>query len=332
VNGGIETAPEPFARLRDRVAGELARPAPRAATRLSEAIVARHGEAVCAVLFYGSCLRKDTHEGVLDFYVVADTYRGFYGGSGWLAFVNAVLPPNVFYLEAEDPELGTLRTKYAVISFDDFERTVAAGCLHPYVWARFAQPALCSYARDETSRDRAARAVARAVVTLVQRLAVFLPAKKGVQRFSLAALWQEALRRTYGSEVRGESADTIRGHYLADPARYDAAGREALEVLEAEGWIEEVLPRGHAVSVVMPRGRRLAARWRWRLLRPLNRAVAVLRLLKTSTTFGDWLPYALWKIERHGGPKIEPTPRQRAHPLIFGWPVILRLLLKRDLR
>lgn len=303
----------------------------RAPARLTEEIVRRHGRAVTAVLFYGSCLRKETHEGVLDFYVVVESYREVYG-RGWLAVANALLPPNVFYLEAEDPELGTLRTKYAVISASDFDRTVSPGCLHPYVWARFAQPALCTFARDETSRDQAVRAVARAVVTLVQRLAVFLPASGGVQRFSLAALWQEALRRTYGAEVRGESADTIRGHYLAEPERYDAAGFEALQVLEAEGWLDEVAPRGHSVSVRMPTARRIAARWRWRLLRPVNRMVAVLRLLKTSTTFGDWLPYALWKIERHGGPRIEPTPRQREHPLIFGWPVILRLLLRRDLR
>jgi hypothetical protein len=331
VDRGTETPRDPFATLCDRVAEELSRPVPRAAARLTEAIVERHGPAVSAVLFYGSCLRKDTHEGVLDFYVVVDSYRELYG-RGWLAFANALLPPNVFYLEADDPELGTLRTKYAVISESDFDRTVSPGCLHPYVWARFAQPALCTWARDETSRDRAVRAVARAIVTLVQRLSVFLPASRGVQRFSLAALWQEALRRTYGSEVRGESAETIRGHYLADPERYDAAGVEALRVLEAEGWIDEVHRRGHSVSVVMPTGRRLAARWRWRCLRPVNRLVAVLRLLKTSTTFGDWLPYALWKIERHGGPKIEPTPRQREHPLVYGLPVILRLLLKRDLR
>ncbi|MGH0037165.1 MAG: hypothetical protein ACQGVK_19245 [Myxococcota bacterium] len=331
MQSGTATAPDPFARLRDRVAAELAQTPSRAPARLTEAIVQRHGDAVVAVLFYGSCLRKDTHEGVLDFYVVVDSYREIYG-PGWLAFVNAVLPPNVFYLEAEDDALGTLRTKYAVISRSDFDRTVGAGCLHPYVWARFAQPAQCTYARDETSREWAAGAVARAVVTLVQRLSVFLPAVKGVQRFSLAALWQDALRRTYGSEVRGESEETIRGHYLADPERYDAAGVEALQVLEAEGWLDEVHPRGHAVSVGMPAWRRLRARWRWRLMRPLNRAVAIVRLLKTSTTFGDWLPYALWKVERHGGPKIEPTPRQRAHPLIFGWPVILRLLLKKDLR
>ena len=61
--------------LAQQVRGELARPAPDAAVRLSAAIRERLGDATEAVVFYGSCLRKDTDEGVLDFYVVVDDYR-----------------------------------------------------------------------------------------------------------------------------------------------------------------------------------------------------------------------------------------------------------------
>ena len=86
------------------------------------------------------------------------------------------------------------------------------------------------------------------------------------------------------------------------------------------------------VEVEMPPRRRRLARWRWSLLRPVAKATMLLRLLKTAFTFGDWLPYALWKLERHSGVRIEPTERQRAHPLIFGWPVIARVLFTRTLR
>jgi hypothetical protein len=55
-------------------------------------------------------------------------------------------------------------------------------------------------------------------------------------------------------------------------------------------------------------------------------------LLKSAATFGDWLPYVLWKLERHGGTRIELTDRQRRHPLIWGWPVLWRVLRRRDLR
>ena len=49
-------------------------------------------------------------------------------------------------------------------------------------------------------------------------------------------------------------------------------------------------------------------------------------------SFGDWLPYVLWKLERHGGVRLELTQRQQRYPLVFGWPVILRLLRQRTLR
>jgi len=51
-----------------------------------------------------------------------------------------------------------------------------------------------------------------------------------------------------------------------------------------------------------------------------------------SILVGDWLPYAIWKLNRHTGVRIEPTDRQRRHPLVYGWPVILRLLRQQKLR
>ncbi len=54
--------------------------------------------------------------------------------------------------------------------------------------------------------------------------------------------------------------------------------------------------------------------------------------IKSAVTFGDWLPYALWKLERHTGREIQLTPSQRRHPLLLGWPVLLRLLRERGLR
>jgi len=84
--------------------------------------------------------------------------------------------------------------------------------------------------------------------------------------------------------------------------------------------------------VSMQPRRRRALRLRWLLTRPLAKGLAVLRLFKTATTFGDWLPYALWKLERHSGATVELSERQRRHPLIFAWPVIFGLLRRRALR
>ena len=176
-----------------------------------------------------------------------------------------------------------------------------------------------------------ARCCARAVVTLVQRLSVFLPAQGETQRFSPSALWQEAFRRTYGSELRTESAETVRGHYEADSARYDAVAVLALEELARTGWFEAVHRRGPAFEVRMSPRRLRLSRWRWALERPLCKGLAFVRLLKNATTFGDWLPYIVWKLERHTGKPLVLSERQRRHPFVFGWPVLARLLWNRDI-
>ena len=316
--------------LAHRIATELDRPPSPGVAALCEAIRARHGSSIAAILFYGSCLRKGTLEGVLDFYVLVDSYRTAYRRRLPAAF-NRLLPPSVFYLE-QDTEQGTLRTKYAVISVGDFERSVRPACMHAYIWARFAQPALLAYVRDDETRARAIRAAAQSVVTLVQRLSVFLPAEDDVQRFTSSALWNEAFARTYGAELRPEAQETIRSVYQADPARYDGAAAEALAILHQRGWIDAVDRRGDTFEVTMPHTRRRRGRWTWRLRRPLAKMIAGARLIKTAFTFGDWLPYALWKLERHTGTKVELTPRQRRYPFIFGWPVLVRLLRRGDLR
>jgi len=310
------------------VAGELQTAASPAAQALARAICAER-PGVASILFYGSCLRKDTNEGVFDFYVLVDRYRDTYD-SRLLAIGNAILPPNVFYIETES-ELGTLRAKYAVLSQSDFEAAVSPSCVHPYIWARFAQPSRLVHARDDDARDAATRASAQAIATLVQRLGVFLPASGRLQKFSLSALWQEAFTRTYGAESRPESEDTIRSVYEAASERYDEAGAHALAHLEAQGWLDSVTARGSsgAYEVEMPARRRSLARLRWQISRPIARILAILRLLKTAFTFGDWIPYAVWKVERHSGQRVELSERQRKHPLIFAWPVIWRVLLNR---
>ena len=69
----------------------------------------------------------------------------------------------------------------------------------------------------------------------------------------------------------------------------------------------------------------------WRVRRPLAKLVYAAQLFKTATTFGDWLPYVLWKLERHSGTRLVPTERQLRHPLIWAWPLLFKALWRRDL-
>jgi hypothetical protein len=310
--------------LDELIESELFQAARPPETLLTAEILQRHGSAVAAVLFYGSCLRRRTSEGVLDFYVLVDNYRAAYR-SRLLAWANAALPPNVFYLEIES-EIGTLRAKYAVISLRDFENGARLGGLRSGIWARFCQPTLAVQVRDAPARAAVAGAVAEAVLTSVAQALPLLPARAGSIRFNAEELWQQAFRETYSSELRPEDPETIRNLYRADPKRYDRAARAALARLQRCGRLRFDEASGVIEGLQTRAGRG------WSIRRPLAKLIYVVQLLKTTATFGDWLPYALWKLERHTGTRIIPSERQRRHPLLCGWPLLFRVLWRRDLR
>jgi hypothetical protein len=316
--------------IRQRVGGELRESVGPAVEWLAGEIAARHGATSLGVLFYGSCLRKETHEGVLDFWVVVDDYRSAYDNPIH-AFLNPIAPPNVFFLEREF-EGRPLRTKYGVISRRAFEAGTSLASWHPYVWARFAQPARLLVCRDDDARTFFEASIGQAIVTLVGRLVCQLPDRGGLLRFSLPTFWQEAFRRTYDSERRPEADEWIRNIYLADEDRYDAVAIAALHHLTDCGNVKAMSEHPRSVSVTMSPNRLSKLRLRWKLMRACSRLLGLTRLLKTAFTFGDWVPYVLFKLEKHNGQKIVLTPRQRKYPLIFGWPIILPRLLRKNLR
>jgi hypothetical protein len=313
--------------LEEFVRAELLQPAPHAAVQLTDEILRRHGGAVAAVLSYGSCLRRRTSDGVLDFYVLVDAYRDAYP-SRLLAWANAALPPNVFYLEiASQPD--PLRCKYAVVSLSDFERGAKPGGLRSGIWARFCQPALAVHLRDAATRDAVVGAVAESTVTAVARTLYELPvrAEVGSIRFTPSALWLQVLRGTYAAELRPEAPGTIESIYEADPERYERAARAVLASIGAV-----VRNGGGEIEAILPADATAWTRRGWSRLRPLAKLAYFIQLLKSAATFGDWLPYVLWKLERHTGKKIVPSERQRRYPFLFGWPLLFRVLWQRDLR
>jgi hypothetical protein len=314
---------DPESCLRERIGRELATPVAPTVAALAAELRRRHGGAVAAVVFYGSCLRKRTSEGVLDFYVVVDGYRSAYPGRS-LALANAVLPPNVFYLEWPF-EGATLRSKYAVISTPDLQRRASLSSLDCRIWARFCQPAALAFVRDEAARRSVEDAAATACLTFVARALATLPDADGRQSASGEVIFRSGLRETYRAELRSERADTIQELYDAFAGRYDAVARHALETLAARGRLS-LRETAEGFSLYTPPSALRRARRAWRLRRPVAKILAIAGLFKTAFTFGDWVPYVLWKMERHTTVRIELSPRQRRHPLIFGWPVILRVL------
>jgi hypothetical protein len=309
---------------------ELVRPAPPQALEVSAEIRSRHGSSVAAVLFYGSCLRKQRpEEGVLDFYALVHGYADAYR-SNLLAWSNAALPPNVFYAELPRPR-GVIRTKYAVMSLDDFARGCLPASLHSIVWARFCQPALLVWSESKAVAAHVAELAADATVTMVLRGAALLADADGRATFAAEALWQRGFEETYRTELRTESRETIASIYRSAPQRYERMTALALRVLSDEGvLVLEPGDTGHRVRMEPALRRRLVLGWKAR--RPVAKSLYAVRLVKSAVTFGDWLPYAIWKLNRHTGVRIEPTDRQRRHPFVYGWPVILRLLRQQKLR
>ena len=314
--------------LAERIASELAEPVTPAAEALSEMLVRRFGNATAAVLFYGSCLRRQTAEGVLDFYVLVDDYRHVYPGR-WLAFLNTALPPNVFYLE-HTAGGETLRAKVAVLSLDHFAHAVTPQWVEARVWARFAQPARLLFFRSEEIRECVVRDVTTAVRTFVGHLPAWLSERQdgpvAAERF-----WPAAFLETYRAELRGEQPETIRALYDAAPERYAAVLDLALAEIGRLGGAPIVGDPG-ARRITLPLAEQERAARRWRRRRRLGKAWATLGLVKSIFTFDDWVSYGLWKLERHLGEPVRISERQRRHPLIFGWPVLWRLLRERTLR
>ena len=179
------------------------------------------------VVFYGSCLRKGTAEGVLDFYAIVDSYADAYSSTA-LTWLNRLLPPNVFYLDLPSEVAGeSLKAKYAVLSQADFDRATSPGVIRSSTWARFCQPALVVWWRDEACLDDLVAAVERAVLTALRRLLPLLPTTDGHAPFESSAFWSMAFRETYRYETRPEADATIDTIFEAAPERLHFAAAVA---------------------------------------------------------------------------------------------------------
>jgi hypothetical protein len=235
-------------------------------------------------------------EGVLDFYVVVDSYRGAYPGR-LLAWANAMVPPNVFHIMAPWRD-HPVRAKYAVISMAQFRRGLSRQSLQTSLWARFAQPSRLIWVRDQVARAALRAALADAVVTMTAAVAPLLPPAADA-----AQLWLRGFRETYRAELRTEDAARARHLFEDSRARY-----------------ETITP--WALAQTGPTGSRRSAQIRWAGRRVLGKTLSVLRLVKGLFTFDGGIDYILWKIERHSGVRLPITPWQRRHPLLAS-PVFL---------
>jgi hypothetical protein len=280
-------------RLADLLDAEVQRPAAAAVEALAEVARQRHGAAVAAVLFYGSCLQQDSVAGKLvDLYVLVDDY-GSAHRTRLAGFLNWALPPNVYFLEVPDGD-SSVCAKYAVISLRAFANGAGGGWFHPYLWARFAQPSRLVYCRDAATRAQVVAALTGAVLKTVSE-GMRLVADPTDSR----ALWTSVFRQTYRTELRAERPERAADLVAANRAYFDAVGAAAVTALQDR-------------SAAPARGPGL----RWLGRRLLGKILSVLRLVKAAFTFEDGAQYLKWKIERHSGVTVPLSPWQRRHPVL----------------
>ncbi|UCF89790.1 MAG: hypothetical protein JSW39_15940 [Desulfobacterales bacterium] len=294
------------------------RPVSPAVRALADALLARFGYAAQAILFYGSCWRTgDDREGLVDLYLLVDSYRSAYHQSRQ-AFLNKLLPPNVFYLEVSCA--GRIaRAKYAVLSLADFQHGTSRRWFHSYLWARFAQPAGLVYARNEQVARQVQAALAQAVMTFIARVLPRVPSP-----FTARELWRQGLALTYRAELRAERPDKLGRLFDATPKYYEQLTHAAIGAVP---FPVEVVTRTAQVlyRARIPGRIRLSSRWIWWLRHLQGKLLSVLRLLKGLSTYQGGLEYVLWKIERHAQVKIEIPSRWRRYPLLGVCVVFWRL-------
>jgi len=277
---------------------------------------ARFHGSVCCTLLYGSCLRSgDIYDGLLDLYLICDSYRDAYRHP-LLAAANWLLPPNVFYAE-QHPVDGTvdgktLRSKVTVMSLRDFQRGCSPAWFESYIWGRFAQPTCILYVRDTKLRANIEASLSEAARTLLRNALPALPPEG-----SLTALWEQSLSLSYATELRTERSG--RTHELVQSSldfytaltRAHATHLGFVKLYEQE---HELRYRSQIVGFT-----RHTTKLMWALRRVQGKLLSILRLVKALFTFDGGLDYIAWKLERHSGVEIVIPDKVRRAPLVHLW-------------
>jgi len=126
--------------------------------------------------------------------------------------------------------------------------------------------------------------------------------------FSARDLWVRAFKETYAAELRPESPGKSIELIDRDLARYQAVTAAVFEINAETGLYPAP---GNEKT-------RDSALTTWRLRRLAGKSLNAARLIKAAFTFSGGLDYAVAKIERHSGVKIELTEKEKRTPLLTG--------------
>jgi len=273
---------------------------PSRVTEVMDIIRDRHAARVQAMIYYGSSLRElDNPAKMLDFYVIVDSYRKTHG-IGLRALMNKLMPPAVYYVEHTSAD-GTISTcKYSILSLPEFEKRCSTRTLLSQVWGRFSQPCAVLWSRNNDVLERVWAARAETVKVMAGETAPLLDGSA-----TAAELWGRGFYESYRTELRPESSTGRSEEIVARfSERYEAI-TTALYGAPTDG------------QYALPREGKARAKRRWFLRRLLGRPAAGIRVLLGAATFDGGIDYIARKVENHSGVKLDPTPAQRRHPVLY---------------
>jgi len=278
-----------------------------------------------AVVGYGSwyepALRKP--RSFPDLYVIVDDYERYH--DRWLhAWMNRVLPPNVYFLWDERDGRREVCGKYNVISVAGLERECGPALHDLYNAGRMTKLVWIAWVRDLPSRAWLIARLADAHQTLVPVALGFVPERFGCDEFSL-----QLLGLSYRAEPRLEGWEYVRALHAAHLGYYRTL----------HGVLLESFARSTPLLAAEPGGFRKLAHPQWaeierrarRLIRR-GRRRGYLRWPRIVLTEPNLVDLAANEAERKAGVRIRITPRLRRHPLLFGLPEFLRVLRERNTR
>jgi hypothetical protein len=320
--------------LRAAVAKRVRPAVPRPdAAAVARAVVEAGGEAVRAVVFFGSRktkARPDAYS-AYDLFVVVSAYTPFYlslRANGRLrhrpalgAALNAWLPPNQVSLPVILADGTRVLAKCAVVSDAAMQRGTSSARKDHFMAGRLFQPTEILYAADPQAEDAILDALVSAHAVTYDWARPWLPA-----RFDVAEYCRTLLRVSYAGEIRPEPEGRAEALWRAQEDYLRPVYSVLLQALQARGDLAATEGGAYALarpSTALARGRsRLYFKW------SLVRATA--RWAKYVVTFEDWLEFLLRKARRHSGQVIELTERERRMPLIFLWPRVIDYLRHKD--
>ena len=281
----------PAGALAERIAARLSTPVEPAVAEFARALTDAAG--AVAVLFYGSNLRTESLDGVLDFYLLLP---GTQESAIW---------PRVSYHERLHDGM-TLRAKVATMRLETFAKAASGELTDTTIWARFVQPSALIWAADEAARAGVIAAIASAATTAARLAAALGPASGTAEEY-----WRALFRATYSAEFRVEKAGRENDILSVNADHFAGLLPLALDAAGIDPGREGTTLTPH----LAPAERARVLAW-WKRRRRLGKPLNLLRLVKASTTFEGAARYAAWKIERHTGMPVKLTPFRERYPLL----------------